>query len=145
MYTNILIATDGSELAGKAVRHGVDLAKRIGAKTTALTVSAPFHTFTADVDMIEDTPAEYKTRMQESAQIALGAVAEAAQVAGVACKPIEVENEHPYRAIIETAEAQGCDLIVMASHGRHGISTLVLGSQTAKVLAHCKVAVLVHR
>jgi nucleotide-binding universal stress UspA family protein len=145
MYANILIATDGSELAGKAVRHGIDLAKRIGAKTTALTVLPPFHTFTADTQMIEDTPAEYKARMQESAKIALGAVADAAQMAGVACKAIEVENEHPYRAIIETADAQGCDLIVMASHGRHGLSALVLGSETAKVLAHCKVAVLVHR
>ena len=60
MYTNILIPTDGSELAGKAVEHGIDLAKRIGAKVTVLTVLPPFHTFTTDTQMIEDTPAQYK-------------------------------------------------------------------------------------
>jgi nucleotide-binding universal stress UspA family protein len=64
MYTHILIPTDGSELAGKAVQHGIALAKRIGAKVTVLTVVPPFHTFTTDAQMIEDTPAAYKERMQ---------------------------------------------------------------------------------
>jgi nucleotide-binding universal stress UspA family protein len=63
MYTNILIPTDGSELAGKAVQHGIALAKRIGAKATVLTVLRPFHTLTIDTQMIEDTPAQYKVRM----------------------------------------------------------------------------------
>ena len=63
MYTNILIPTDGSELAGKAIRHGIALAKRIGAKVAALTVMPPFHTFTTDTQMIEDTPAQYKARI----------------------------------------------------------------------------------
>jgi nucleotide-binding universal stress UspA family protein len=78
MYTNILIATDGSELAGKAVHHGIALAKRIGAKATALTVLLPFHIFTTDTQMIEDTPAQYKASMQEHAEKTLGAVAHAA-------------------------------------------------------------------
>ena len=65
MYTHILIPPDGSELAGKAVQHGITLAKRIGSKTTVLTVLPPFHTFTTDTQMIEDTPAQYKARMQE--------------------------------------------------------------------------------
>ena len=65
MYTNILIPTDGSELAGKAVEHGIALAKRIGAKITALTVLPPFHTFTTDTQMIEDTPAQYKIRVHD--------------------------------------------------------------------------------
>ena len=145
MYTNILIATDGSELAGKAVQHGIALAKRIGAKATVLTVLAPFHTFTIDTQMIEDTPAQYKVRMKEHAEKTLGAAARAAQAADVACETVEVEHEHPYRAIIDTAESKGCDLIVMASHGRHGISAIVLGSETVKVLTHCKTPVLVHR
>jgi nucleotide-binding universal stress UspA family protein len=67
----------------------------------------------------------------------------ATQAAGVECETIQVEHEYPYQAIIDTADAKGCDLIVMASHGRHGISAIVLGSET--VLTHCKIPVLVHR
>jgi nucleotide-binding universal stress UspA family protein len=145
MYTNILIPTDGSELAEKAVHHGIALAKRVGAKATVLTVLPPFHTFTTDTQMIEDTPAQYKARMQKHAEKILGAVAHAAQTAGVACETIQVEHEHPYQAIIYTAQSKGCDLIVMGSHGRHGISAIVLGSETVKVLTHCKIPVLIHR
>jgi nucleotide-binding universal stress UspA family protein len=145
MYANILIPTDGSELAGKAVRHGIALAKRVGAKITVLTVLPPFHTFTTDTQMIEDTPARYQARMHEHAEKTLGAAAQAAQAANVACETVEVEHEYPYRAIVELAETKGCDLIVMASHGRHGIAALVLGSETVKVLTHCKMPVLVHR
>ncbi len=145
MYTHMLIPTDGSELAGKAVRHGIELAKRIGAKITVLTVLPPFHIFTTDTQMIEDTPARYQARMHEHAWKTLGAAAQAAQAAGVACETVAVEHEHPYRAIVDLAESKGCDLIVMASHGRHGIAALVLGSETVKVLTHCKIPVLVHR
>ena len=145
MYTNILIPTDGSELAGKAFQHAIALAKRIAAKVTVLTVLPPFHIITTDTQMIEDTPAEYKARMQKHADKILGAGADAAQAAGVACETVQVEREHPYQAIIDTADLKGCDLIVMASHGRHGISAIVLGSETVKVLTHCKIPVLVHR
>lgn len=145
MYTNILMPTDGSDLAGKAVRDGIALAKALGAKTVALTVLPPFHMFTTDTQMLEDTPAQYKVRLQKHAEKALGAVARAAQADGVACETVQVEHEHPYRAIIDTAAAKGCDLIVMASHGRHGISAIVLGSETVKVLTHSKIPVLVHR
>jgi nucleotide-binding universal stress UspA family protein len=145
MYKNILIPTDGSALAAKAVRHGIALAKRIGAKATVLTVLPPFHMFTTDTQMLEDTPAQYKARMQEHAKETLGAVAHTAQAAGVACETVHVEHEHPYRAIIDTAESKGCDLIVMASHGRHGISAILLGSETVKVLTHSTIPVLVHR
>jgi nucleotide-binding universal stress UspA family protein len=145
MYANMLIATDGSELAGKAVQHGIALAKRLGARVTVLTVLPPFHTITTDTQMLEDTPAQYKVRMQMHAEKTLGAVAHAAQAAGVACEIVHDEHEHPYQAIIHTAEKKGCDLIVMASHGRHGISAILLGSETVKVLTHCKIPVLVHR
>jgi nucleotide-binding universal stress UspA family protein len=145
MYANILIPTDGSELASKAVQHGIALARRLGAKVTALTVLAPFHIFTTNSTMIEDAPAQYKARMQERTEEILGTTARAAQVAGVACDSVHVEDEHPYRAIIDTAASKGCDLIVMASHGRHGIAAIILGSETLKVLTHCKIPVLVHR
>jgi nucleotide-binding universal stress UspA family protein len=145
MYTNILIPTDGSELAGKAVRHGLALAQRLGAKVTALTVSLPFHTFTTDTQMIEDTPVQYRARIQRHADKTLGTVANAARAAEIACEIVHVEHEHPYQAIIDTADANACDLIVMASHGRRGIAAIVLGSETVKVLTHCKIPVLVHR
>jgi len=145
MYINILIPTDGSKLADKAVQHGIALANRIGAKATVLTVLTPFRTFTTDTQMIEDTPTQYKVRMKEHAEKTLGAAARAAQAAGVACETVQVEQEHPCQAIIDTSESKGCDLIVMASHGRHGISAIVLGSETVKVLTHCKIPVLVHR
>jgi nucleotide-binding universal stress UspA family protein len=145
MYTNILIATDGSELAGNAVQHGIALAMRIGAKVTVITVSPPFHVFTTDTQMIEDTAAQYQARMQQRAEKILGAVAHLAQAAGVACETVHVEHEHPYQAIIDTAASRGCDLIVMASHGRRGISAIVLGSETVKVLTHSKIPILVHR
>lgn len=145
MYANILIPTDGSELAGKAVQHGIALAERVGAKVTALTVLPPFHVFTTDTQMIEDTSAQHQARMREHAEKTLGAVARAAQAAGVACEIVHVGHEHPCQAIIDTAGSKSCGLIVMASHGRHGISAIVLGSETVKVLTHSKVPVLVHR
>ena len=145
MYTNMLIATDGSELAGNAVQHGIALAMRIVAKVTVLTVSAPFHVFTTDLEMVlEDTAAQYQAGMQQRAEKILGAVAHLAQAAGVACETVHVEHEHPYQAIIDTAASRGCDLIVMASHGRRGISAIVLGSETVKLLTHSKIPVLVH-
>ncbi len=130
MYTHILIPTDGSELAGKAVRHGIALAKRIGAKVTMLTVLPP-EMITDDTQMIEIR----KTRMQKHAEEILSAVA--MQAAGVACETIQVVHQNPYQAIIDTADSKGCDLIVMASHGRRGTAAIVLGSETVKVLTHC--------
>ena len=140
MYTHILIPTDGSELAGKGVQHGVALAKLIGAKITILTVLPP-DMITADREVDEIR----KASKQKHAEEVLGAVAMQTQTAGVACETIQVEHEHPYQAIINAADSKGCDLIVMASHGRRGISAIVLGSQTVKVLTHCKIPVLVYR
>jgi nucleotide-binding universal stress UspA family protein len=145
MYKHILIPTDGSKLAETAVQHGIALAKAIGAKITALTVSEPFHIIAVNPEMLEDTPASYKKRTGEHAARILGAVASAAQAAGVACETVHVKEEHPYKAIIDTAKSQQCDLIVMASHGRRGMSAIVLGSETVKVLTHSSTPVLVYR
>jgi hypothetical protein len=114
MYTNILIPTDGSELAGKAVQHGIALAKRIGAR--ALTVLTPFHTFTTDTQMIEDTPAQYRIRMKEHVAKTLGAAARGGEAAGVACETVQVEHEHPYQAIIDTAGVE------RLRSNRHGLA-----------------------
>ncbi len=138
MYTHILIPTDGSELAGKAVQHGIALAKLIGAKVSLLTVLPPPMS-TSDTDVAETR----KASMQKRAEEILAAVE--MQAAGFACEKILVEHEDPYRGIIDTADAKGCDLIIMASHGRRGISAILLGSETVKVLTHCKIPVLVYR
>jgi nucleotide-binding universal stress UspA family protein len=95
--------------------------------------------------MIADTPAQYKTRIAADAATTLRAAIDAAGAAGVVFDTAHRKDEHPYHAIIGTAWSKGCDLIVMASHGRHGISALVLGSETVKVLTHHKIPVLVHR
>ena len=145
MYKNILIPTDGSELAGKAVQHGVNLAKYLGAKVTVLTVTTPYHIFTLETKMVEDTPDEYAKHVQADAAKLLASAANAAKAAGVPCDTVRVEHEQVYQAIIDTAKSKGCDLIVMASHGRRGISAIVLGSVTVKVLTHSRIPVLVHR
>lgn len=145
MYKNILIPTDGSDLADKAVQSGIVFGKEIGAKIIVLTVAAPFHVFTFKTQAVEDTPEQYRKRMQERTAKTLEKVAGAARAAGVACETIQVEHDHPYQAIIDTAKSKGCDLIMMSSHGRRGISAIVLGSETMKVLTHSKIPVLVHR
>lgn len=145
MYKHILLPTDGSELAGKAVKNGIDFAKETNAKITVLTVSAPFHVFTFNTQAVEDTQEEYRKRMREHTSKTLQSVADAAKAAGVECETLHLEHEHPCQAIIDTAKGKGCDLIMMASHGRRGISAIVLGSETLKVLTHSKIPVLVHR
>lgn len=144
-FSHILLPTDGSELADKAVHYGIALARQMGAKITVLTVLQPFHMFTTDTQMLEDTAGQYKERMREHAAQVLGAAAKAAKAARVPSSVVQVAGEHPYLAIIKTAKSRRCDLIVMASHGRHGLSAVVLGSETVKVLTHSKIPVLVYR
>jgi nucleotide-binding universal stress UspA family protein len=146
MYRHILIPTDGSELAGRAVRHGLALAKAVGAKITALTVEASFDVYAVPASRVHemsDAFAEHGERVKVHAQKILNGVVEQARATGVACETVQIEQDHPYEGIIETAERRGCDLIVMASHGRSGIAAIVLGSVTTKVLTHTKIPVLV--
>jgi nucleotide-binding universal stress UspA family protein len=145
MYRHILIPTDGYPLSKKALTHGVELARETGAKVIILTVTEPFHMFSLDVDQVEDTPAEYRKHMQARAECILEDSAKVAALAGVRHEKLQVEDAHPYRAIIRVGEERDCDLIVMASHGRRGVSALILGSETAKVLAHSSIPVLVCR
>ena len=145
MYKHILIPTDGSNLAGMAITHGIQFAKEIGAKVTGVTVSEPFHLLTIAPNQLEYTRAEHRKHCEAYAAEVLRAVSAAATAAGVACETVHIEHAHPYKAIIDTATANGCDLIIMASHGRRGIEAIVLGSETTKVLTHSKIPVLVHR
>jgi nucleotide-binding universal stress UspA family protein len=146
MYKNILIATDGSELAHKAVDHGLGLAKAVGAKVTAVVVEAPFNVFAVPASrtpQISEEFANHAAAIKQHASKVLDDVAAAAKKAGLNCDTVQVEHEQPYEAIIKTAEDKGCDAIVMASHGRRGISAVLLGSETQKVLTHTKLPVIV--
>ena len=133
MFKHILIPTDGSELTSKAILSGIALAKAVGAKVTGITVTVPSEVFA-------DTK-----RTSAAAEQHLAEIKDAAVAAGVAYSVIHAEHEHPYQAIIDAATKIGCDLIVMASHGRRGVSALMLGSETVNVLTHCTVPVLVYR
>jgi nucleotide-binding universal stress UspA family protein len=145
VYKNILIPTDGSDLAARAVEQGILFAKQMGAKITAMTVTEPFHLLSVAPSQLEYTPIEYKKHAQAHAEKVLGIALAAAKSASVSCETLHVEHEHVYQAIIDAAAARKCDLIVMASHGRRGASAVVLGSETLKVLTHSKIPVLVYR
>ena len=146
MYRHILIPTDGSELAEHAVTNGLALAKSVGAKVSVIIVEEPFDWLsvseTKPPQALEEL-AKHAEQIKKHAASVLNRVANAAKQAGVSCDTIQVENEQPYKAIITMAADRGCDLIVMASHGRGGISAVVLGSVTNKVLTHTKTPVLV--
>jgi nucleotide-binding universal stress UspA family protein len=146
MYRNILIATDGSALAGKAVAHGLGLAKSVGAKVTAVIVETPFNVFDVPESRSRQMVEAYNQHAEQIKQHAsrvLNAVVAAAKESGVTCDTVQTEDEHPHQAIIKTAQDKGCDAIVMASHGRSGISAVLLGSVTNKVLAHTAIPVVV--
>jgi len=145
MYKHLLIPTDGSELSKLALQEGLALAKVLGARVTALTVTIPFHIFSSDPAIIEDTPDQYRKRAAAFADQYLNVAKRIAETAGVPCDLVHVEHEHPYQAIITTAQERGCDLIQMASHGRRGVSSILLGSETLKVLTHSTIPVIVCR
>jgi nucleotide-binding universal stress UspA family protein len=138
MHRHILIPTDGSDLSAEAIEYGIALAKAVGAKVTALTVTNR---------LAADSPAVSNGRSSAEARVAghLAQIASTAAEAKVSCDIVQVEHQHPYRAIIDTALSKGCDLIVMASHGRRGLPAVVLGSETVKVLTHSAIPVLVYR
>ena len=145
MFKHILIPTDGSELSRKAVLYGVRLAKESGAKVTALTVAEPYPVAAMDALLVSLGEDEYEEQSRRICEKALQQVTTAAEAAGVPCDTIREVHDQPYRAIIDAAHALSSDLIVMASHGRRGISALLLGSETVKVLTHSTVPVLVYR
>ncbi len=145
MFKHLLIPTDGSDLSRKAVLYGVQLARESGAKVTALTLTEPYRVASMDAVLVSVGEDEYEDESRRVAEQALEQVKIAADAAGVPCDTISEVHDQPYRAIIDAAHAKGCDLIVMASHGRRGMSALLLGSETVKVLTHSTSPVLVYR
>jgi nucleotide-binding universal stress UspA family protein len=145
MYKHILIPTDGSELSAKAVRDGLQFAKEIGARVTALHVTPPFYPSELTPSALTAHAQEHEAKSRESARRALGAAEEAARAAGVQCTGVHRVGDGPFEEIIHAAAESGCDLIFMASHGRRGVTAMLLGSETNKVLTHSKIPVLVTR
>jgi nucleotide-binding universal stress UspA family protein len=145
MYQHLLIATDGSELAGKAVDHGLALAKVLAAKVTAVTVSEPLASMVAGEAVYPTLIDEYDKAMETSAKRILDPIRENAEKNGIAFEGVFVKDRYPADGIVETAKEKSCDLIVMASHGRRGVAKLFMGSQAANVLAYSPIPVLVCR
>jgi nucleotide-binding universal stress UspA family protein len=146
MYRRILLPTDGSALCDSAVKKGIEFAKFAGASVVG------FHAVPATSYLIytEAGPSDVLAEQFERDALARGerlvkALEEQARAAGVACESLTLVNDHPWEGIIEAANQRDCDLIFMASHGRRGLSALLLGSETTKVLTHSKTPVLVYR
>lgn len=145
MFKHLLIATDGSELSGRAVRQGLSLAKCLGAKVTAVTVTEPFAASIPIEVALVFSEKEYEKAVGASAENILQSVSAAAAADGIPCETVHVKGLYPADGILDTAKARGCDLIVMGSHGRRGLSRLVLGSQANRVVTQSTAAVLICR
>jgi nucleotide-binding universal stress UspA family protein len=144
MYQRILVPTDGSEITGRAVATAIGLAKAVGAEIHTLCVKEPFP-YGAVAEMQPTPPQEFFDAQERSAARHVQAVADACGSAGVRCQTETVEGLQPWEAIVEHAVQQHCDLVVMGSHGRSGLASLLLGSETQDVLKHCKIPVLIVR
>lgn len=145
MFKHILIPTDGSDLSAKAIEKGIKFAAEIGASVTGLNVVPNLHLIDYQVQILEETRESLNQAIGSRARAVLDVLAKAAKDAGVECKTEVSVSDHPHKAIIDTARKHGCDLILMASHGRSGVGGLLLGSETNKVLAHSGIPVLVLR
>ena len=147
MFANILLSTDGSDVAKTGVKHGIALAKALNAKVTVITVTERLSA--ADYGSEGWIPQEmfdnFDAVCKERAGKVLDEARAMAEQIGIPAELLHVPNALPATAIIETAKSNGCELIVMASHGRRGLKKLWLGSQTSEVLADGSVPVLVVR
>jgi nucleotide-binding universal stress UspA family protein len=147
MFKHILIPTDGSATAAKAVERGVELARQLGARVTGYHACEPVPARVYGEGYIIGPRdlAQSAGHARETGEKFVAQIAAAARAAGVPFEQVVVEAEAAYRGIIDAATRQHCDAIFMASHGRSGIAELVLGSVTHQVLAHSKIPVLVYR
>ena len=144
MFKHILFPTDGSDITAKALQQAIGLARLAGAKLAVLAVKDPFP-YSAISEMMPMPPQDFMDGQERVAAARAKTCVDAATAAGVPCSGYTVEAVHAWEAILDHAKMQGCDLIVMASHGRRGVSALLLGSETQKVLTHSTLPVLVVR
>jgi nucleotide-binding universal stress UspA family protein len=145
MFKHLLIATDGSELAQKAVTEGLEMAKAVGAKITVINVTEPWVAVAPGEIAMAFPIKEYDESVATNAAQILAAVETQAKALDVVCTTLHIKDQFPAEGIVDTATQRGCDLIVMASHGRRGLMRFLLGSQAIKVLTHSAIPVLVCR
>jgi nucleotide-binding universal stress UspA family protein len=145
VYQHILIATDGSELADNALEHGLSLAKALDARVTVVTATEPWTSVVAGEMVIAFPVDEYDKAQSERAKLVLGLATKAADAKVVTCKTVHAKDQYPADVIVDAAHKSGCDLIVMASHGRRGVSRLLLGSQANIVVTQSTIPVLIVR
>jgi nucleotide-binding universal stress UspA family protein len=145
VFNTILVPTDGSELAEKAVAAAIEFAKRSNSKLIGLCVAEPYpYSPLAEPAFLPD-PALYEKEQEERAQTNVQGIAAAAAKVGVPCETMIALGSDPSEEIIKTAAERGCDVIFIASHGRKGLDRILLGSVTQKVLVKSKIPVLVFR
>jgi nucleotide-binding universal stress UspA family protein len=145
MYAHLLLTTDGSPASEKAVNHAIALARCLNAKVTVLTVTEPYESFVRSADCSLYTAAEYREQVVLRMDRHLAGVKCKFEEHGVSCEALQIEHQRPDEAIVRAADDRGCDLIVMASHGRGGAPAKLLGSITINVLGHATKPVLVCR
>lgn len=147
MFQHILIPTDGTELSEKAIRAGVQFAREIGAKVTGFYAAEeyPVPPFGEYVPPDLLSPDEFRTNEEARAARILAVAQQVADAAGVPCDTAHDVSFSPWEAIVKAATQRGCDLIFMASHGRRGLASMLLGSETNRVLTHTTIPVLVYR
>jgi nucleotide-binding universal stress UspA family protein len=144
MFKRILVPTDGSDLSNKAIAAAVGLARTMKASLVGMTALEPY-SYSNLSEYRPETLDDYEARMDQLGAERLGRIADAAAKAGVPVETMAVKSFSPYEAIIDAAKDKGCDLIVMASHGRRGLNAVLLGSETQKVLTHSSIPVMVYR
>jgi nucleotide-binding universal stress UspA family protein len=148
MFKHIMLPTDGSELSNAAVQEGIRFAKSIGAKVTGICVVPSQHPFFYEgmsPEVYLELQSKQRKELREVGEAFLSIIEKDASEAGISCNVFVETSDHPHEAIVQAAERMGCDLIMMASHGRRGVKAILLGSETQKVLTHSKIPVLVYR
>jgi nucleotide-binding universal stress UspA family protein len=148
MFSNILLAVDGSDISLRAARQGIELAAALKARVTVISVTIPWAAYFSrePAAVVPDaivSQTAYEQKREAIAARTLQDIVSQAKGAGVAAKAVHRSQRDPYRAIIDVAQQENCDLIVMGSHGRRGIAGVLLGSETMKVLTHTEIPVLV--
>ena len=144
MFKRILVPTDGSDISKRAVATAIALARPLGAAICTVCVKEPFP-YGAVAEMQPTPPQEFFDAQERSAASHVRAVIDACDAAGVVCHAQTVDGVQPWEAIVDHAEKQACDLLVMGSHGRGGLASLFMGSETQDVLRHTTLPVLVVR
>lgn len=145
MFKTILVPTDGSPLADKAIKAAIEFAQSNGGKIVGLSVAEPYPYAPLTDGTVTVDAHSYEAKMREMAQTHVQKIADAAQAANVPCETCVRQSFSPYEEIISVANEYHCEIIFMSSHGRKGLSRLFVGSETQKVLAHSTIPVLVFR